>query len=73
MVALKGCPNIQHGTRSFERPTHATAFHTIFDKMTAGTFNHAQPDQRLFWLQPIANPLTRPTKRFDLARDQSTE
>ncbi len=35
---------VQHGLSSWQTPTHAAAFHSVFDHITAGSFDHARGD-----------------------------
>ena len=38
--ALEGCTYLQHRPGTFERPTHPTAFHSVFDQVAASALNH---------------------------------
>jgi hypothetical protein len=45
IVRLKDGSDIKHGACSFERPSHPTPFHPIFDEVTARTFDHPGGDR----------------------------
>ena len=36
--------DVQHGLSSLQTPPHAAAFHSVYDQILAGTFDHAGGD-----------------------------